>query len=407
MTNEPHITNIDDSKLVQLISRAKYRIFYMAPGITDPVAAALSVAWMRLGDLAVHVILDVDPEVCRMGYGTLEGLKTVVDYATRLDTQVYQQPGVRIGVLIVDETTIIYTPTPLLIEAGSTQPDHPNAIQLNAPPQEIVNDIGSLGRNEINYKDLKKTEKDLSECPPVKFDLARKVRVYTTRFQFVEFEMTGCYISRKKVRIPNRLMSIFKDPDLQDGFHAHFDLISSKKLEVTIEGTTYTEESLRKQKEKISKKYLIPLKGYGNIVLRSNKEDFLKEVGDLEESIAKFKQGIEQDLQKFLDKNVELLVNELLPAVIQNPPTNYTKYHGQNITKEKMKILLHNDLRNIFGRADELIKDMSVNIYFKDVTLESLKDEKFLEIAHKAMPHVDAFHEEYEAVKADKIDKKN
>jgi len=32
-------------------------------------------------------------------------------------------PGISIGLLIADDVTLIYNPTPLLIEAGSGQPD--------------------------------------------------------------------------------------------------------------------------------------------------------------------------------------------------------------------------------------------------------------------------------------------
>jgi hypothetical protein len=43
---------------------------------------------------------------------------------------------------------------------------------------------------------------------------------------------------------------------------------------------------------------------------------------------------------------------------------------------------------------------MTVNLIFKDVAYESLVDKTFLNVARKAMPSVEALHEEYEATKA-------
>src|SRR5207249_4349523 len=98
--------------------------------------------WRQLGSDNVKVILDVDSEICRLGYGTMAGLKALQLAAAEAKTLVCHQPGVRVGVLICDDATLIYSPTPLLIEAGSTQPDQPNGVQLQSPPPEILRDLG-------------------------------------------------------------------------------------------------------------------------------------------------------------------------------------------------------------------------------------------------------------------------
>ena len=118
MNKTPSITNADDAKLCELISGARERVLLVSPGVSEEVARVREEAWPRLGPEAVDVILDVDPEVCRLGYGTLEGLKIVRAAATRAGSCVSHQPGIRIGVLICDHTTLIFSPTPLLIGLG-------------------------------------------------------------------------------------------------------------------------------------------------------------------------------------------------------------------------------------------------------------------------------------------------
>ena len=241
MVNGTSITNADDRRLIELSNDAKERLVYLAPGISLGLAEALSSAWERLGADAVTVILDVDPDVCRLGYGSLEGLQRLRQGATRSGSLVCHQPGVRIGLLISDETTLIYSPTPLLLEAGSGNPERPNAVELKSTPQEVARDVGlgsepdlqrRIGLDPIKPDQIDKVSEDLKAAPPLKFDLARRVRVFTSRFQFAELEMSGCYISRRKVPIPSSLMGLARNRDVASQLHTHFNLIQKGQIDV-------------------------------------------------------------------------------------------------------------------------------------------------------------------------------
>ena len=410
MDKTPSITNADDAKLCELISRARERVLLVGPGVSEDVARVLQEAWTRLGPEAVDVILDVDPEVCRLGYGTLEGLKIVRAAATRAGSCVSHQPGIRIGVLICDQTTLIFSPTPLLIEAGSSQPDHPNAIQLGSPPEQVARELGLgpnrnmerlIGLDPVQQQQVEDVETNLAECPPAKFDLARRVRVFTSRFQFVELEVTGCFISRKKVPIPSQLIGLANSPDVQSQFRAHFNLINKTKLEVcTKKGRVITEASIQKQRQQLVHDFLIPIKGYGNVVLRANKDKLLKVVRKLRAAVKVFQCGITEDLQQHMTDNATALVEALLPAVIRNPPDAYTKFDGPGVSEDLIRKFLASDIESAFGTAEDLVRDMKVTLVFKDVAYESLVDKKFLEVARKAMPNVEFLHEEYEAAQA-------
>lgn len=411
MSDQHSITNVDDGRLVAFIGAATRRVLYLAPGASDEVAKALCEAWGRLGPTAVHVILDVDPEVCRLGYGTLEGLKALREAAAQARTLVCHQPGVRIGLLIADDTTLIYSPTPLLIEAGSTQPEHPNAIQLQAPPAEVERDVGlgenpdrdrTVGLEPVKESQVTAAENDLAGAPPVKFDLARRVRVFTSRFQFVELELTGCYISRKKVPIPSTLVGLARNRDVASQFHAHFNLVSKAKLEVTTpEGGAVSERSLRGKRQDIIRAFLIPLKGYGSVVLRANKDRLVEAIGELEADVKVFQEGVTKELQKLMDDNAGALIDALFPAVKRNPPDAYTKFHGPAVGEGYLRDRLEKDIRDAFGQAEDLVDEMKVALVFKDIAYESLVDEEFLKVAREAMPGVKFLHKEYDAAQPD------
>ena len=66
---EPTITMANDEKLTSLISQATRRLIIMAPAVNLSVAGAIQERWHVLTPDAVSVILDVDAEVYRLGYG--------------------------------------------------------------------------------------------------------------------------------------------------------------------------------------------------------------------------------------------------------------------------------------------------------------------------------------------------
>jgi len=46
-------------------------------------------------------------------------------------------------------------------------------------------------------------ERRLEEAPPVRFDVARQVRVFNAYLQYVELKLTGAAIQRHRLSIPS------------------------------------------------------------------------------------------------------------------------------------------------------------------------------------------------------------
>jgi hypothetical protein len=157
-------TVVNDEVLVEAIRAARGKIVHVAPGVTEAVAKTLGERLHELGSLSITLVLDLDPEVYRMGYGDVAGLELIKRLADEHMLELRQQPGVRIALLIADEQTMIYAPTPRLIEAGSTQPEKPNAIVLTSAPPAIEQACASapeslpsqaeIGRQVVRGKEL-------------------------------------------------------------------------------------------------------------------------------------------------------------------------------------------------------------------------------------------------------------
>ncbi|MGA3209335.1 MAG: hypothetical protein ABSE05_16125 [Syntrophales bacterium] len=397
MNSSTTITTVDDKFLCQTIRSAKRRLLFMTPGMSDEVASAVCSKWDELGLSAVDIIVDVDPEVCRMGYGTIGALKKLYFYASKNGGVVHEQPGIRIAVLILDDATIIYSPTPLLIESGPGKESRPNAVKLDLVPLQIFADMGlealdtAGGLKAISPQKIQETTNDLVRNPPQKFDIARKVRVFNSRIEFVEFELRGHMISKRKVNIPSDLLGLAKDEETQKLLHSSFQLIGDEDREIT-------GEKIAKKKNAIMKDYLINLPDFGNVILRNKKEEFENAVDALKKDIDVFQKSVNEKLESAIKKNRQVLVKALTPAIKANTPNRWKKFLPEQPNEKQLREILDNELARIFGSAELNLKKIEVTVIYKGITYETLSNPDFIELVNRKIPLQNLF-EEYEAAK--------
>src|SRR5690606_582210 len=123
-------------------------------------------------------------------------------------------PGLRLCVVVADHRTLIFAPTPQLIEAGPNTTVGANAIYLGSPSAALERDLSAeggrpkIGAEPLTAEDAQRVRCDLEENPPQSFDIARRMRVFNSYYEFVDLELTGVQIDRKQVRIPAHLMGV-------------------------------------------------------------------------------------------------------------------------------------------------------------------------------------------------------
>ena len=390
----------DDEKLISLIRRAQRRIIFLAPSVTMDVAKALVSCMERVDPSAVTITLDVDAEVCRLGYGEHEATKLLCEKMKKYGAALKVHAGIRLGVLVADDAMMVFAPIPLLVEAGPRDPNAPNAIVIE-PPDSVVDNLGggkngeedqTVGLDIASDESIETVGDDLKQNPPPKFDIARTVRIFNAYFQYVEFELKGTFICRRTVPIPNKLMMISNDKKTQELLHASFKLVE--------ETSDLSGKHLKNDKDLIVKIFLKSLtKKYGNGILRKDKADFEKNVENLRMAVTKFGEEVKKKLPAEIDQNREKLGKALLPNLLVNPPKDWKMSDGSKPDNQGLKRLLDDELRNAFGEAEEIIGKMEIKLVFKDVTYESLMDQEFIEIAKKAFPNLEDLLKEEIAVK--------
>ncbi len=406
------ILKVDETFIKNFLSAAKYRLAYIAPGISKEIAAIISEKWAILDSAEVRVILDVNSEIYRLGYGSADGsayaMKFLDGKAKELGggRLVCHQEGIRIGILISDARACFFAPTALLIESGTDLKTRPNGIIIEPVPSNVIKEIGlgekkeieqTIGLDKVNSAKIDGVIEDIKQNPPQKFDVARRVRVFNSRFQFVELKVEGCSLSKHKVAIPPELMGLADDEELKKRLRSSFQLITN-----TIEfdkGSKVSEKTITDLRKNIEEEFLGNIPGYGKVILRENKDAFNKKVEELTKVINDFKNAIKSKLDEAIKNNISTLTERLLPSVEQHVPARWKKDMGQNPKKSDLKKRLEAEISNAFGKSEIYVNDMKAEAVFKNVSYESLQDAKFMASAKKAFPYVDLFHEEYDALK--------
>lgn len=421
-------TVVNDETLLVAIRAARKKLVLVAPGISKTIAEALGKRFKELGRLSITVILDVDPEVCRLGYGEIEGLQKIKELADENLLELRHQPGVRLGLLISDTETLIYAPTPLLIEAGSRQPEKPNAIVIRDVPLAQVeraiaveeNSLPSeaeIGKQVVVAKQIAEVVRDLKENPPKEFNIARAERVFNSRIQYVEFKVEKYKLSSRVAPIPPDLMGLADSADLLDRWRNSFRMFDGKKSFLvkiaerdesglamrSPDGSPklvdYSEKHLEKEKAQIVRDYLFVVPNFDTVILRARRTEFDARVEQFRTRLADFKAAAEAQLTDELKRSIQNLVDYLAPRATEKPLARYRKASlSAQVDGGELKAMLAADLAEAFGKVDTAF-DPSLTVRFKDVTYESIHDGKFRAALERVMPArtVEKLFHEYDA----------
>lgn len=414
-------TVVNEAVLLRAVQQCSNRLVYIAPGITEPVVHAMGELMGRQPMPSLTVIVDTDPEVCRLGYGTLEGFKALQALAAAQMLLVRYQAGLRLGVLICDEEIAVYSPTPLLIEAGSSSMDQPNAIQLGAaaPLTQLLRACAADGESGLDFPLPQQAEigakpaspelmlatvKDLERLPPKPFDVARTERVYNTLLQYVEFEVTGYKLAARRVQIPTDLL-VGTDKTLEARLRNTFSLLEGQEsLVVQFPDTEpadgspilgkdgqplmvdYSERSIEEERKKIHADFLTSVAGHGQLLPKARRAEFDARVAWFDARVAVFTAAVKEKLAQAVEESVKNLTEALLPAVMKNPPARLKK-HVLNVstTEDDYRAAVRAELGKAFNLGDRFFAP-TVKVQFKDLTYETLKDPKFMVSLNKAFP---------------------
>jgi hypothetical protein len=391
--------------IAELIRGARHFICFAGPGVQVEPARALADAARRLGPEMLSILLDFDERVMRMGFGSLEA----VSLLREAGVSIHHSPGLRLSLVIVDDTGFSFTPTPLYLEVEPQEGMAPNALRLSgdqlnealarlSPTAKTIAVTRAQDPREkarlsaisietaseaVREKVFRGVESRLAEAPPVRFDLARQVRVFEPYLQYVELTLAGAAIQRHRLAIPEDVQRLGDMKELKGRLRTTFDLIekdgklSSKPLEAEL--------------TEIRRNFTPSLgKDHGRVVLKAAKPTLVERLDAFKKKLENHQKSVGAKLEQTLDKSRNEIARYYLPRVVANPPDALLgQLFSPKPSKDDARRWIEATLDRVFPKAEDLIEAMKLDVTFKDVTFETLNREDFLESVQKAFPNVD------------------
>jgi hypothetical protein len=148
-------------------------------------------------------------------------------------------------------------------------------------------------------------------------------------------------------------------------------------------------EKLRRVKDFIVDRYLVHLPTFGQVVRTSQKPRLEIAVKVLSKMVEKERKKKLKEVQAAIDKRVEVLKAALLPGVLKSPPKRW-----KTTDEEALELLLTMELKKLAGSAADLLDEARVELRFKGVTYDTLKDTAFIKAVKTAMPDMVTLHTE-------------
>ena len=270
----PLFQRLDWPRISSIVRGAKSRVVYAAAGLDDAVATALADANSRLPG-CVSIVLDIDPECFRLGYGLFDAVAMLRDKGLEVRTQ----PRLRVGLLVCDHDAWSFSMPPLLVEGiGDEQV---NAIKLSREQAETaIAAVGfahpstdktveakdtkepDIGRKAMDDRSEGDVRRALEADPPQRFDISRKVRVFNSKIEFVELTLTGIHIHRRRVVLPSDLIVGVEDKNARSRINANYKMIEG--------AAAIGADQVEKLVADLRSMYLKSIPEYGNVILRTS-----------------------------------------------------------------------------------------------------------------------------------------
>lgn len=405
MTTESLFCTLSSLRIAEMVRTARRAVCYAGPGIQVDVAQAMAETAQRLSPEMLTVCLDFDDQVMRMGYGNVEAVQLLLEAGIAVQSS----PGLRTALVVVDNEGYIFTPTALYLEAEPTDGAASNAVRMSgeqvsqalarlspaaktiaiaqAKTPEAKQHIEALTVDVVSApitpEKLAEVTSSLETAPPVRFDLARQVRVFEPYLQYVELSLTGAAIQRHRMAIPEKIQNLGGSEELENRLRTTFELIEK--------GSKLSSKPLEDALNEIRKNFTPSLgKDHGRVVLKAAKPHLVARLNEFRIKLEVHQKAVAEDLQKHLDTSREQIVAYYLPRVIEaKPDALLGQSQNGEVSEAAAKRWLNGELDKVFPSAETLIQEMKLEERYKDVTFETLNRKDFLESVKDAFPYVD------------------
>jgi hypothetical protein len=381
--------SLQEKDVIEMIRQASRAVLYAAPGLSTGVAQALVDASKRIGQDRVWVFVDPGAHVTRMGYAPYEGIEALF----QAEVQTYAAKGLRAGFLRTDDFALAFTPVSEMLEQVSEEIT--NAVQVspqealritealipkavntfNPEVQSTENKRSEVSDRRVSEFEIKSAKTDLRRNPPVAPDLARKMNVLNSRFQFVEITFKGSKLGQRKLSLKASDLGV-SQKDFGNNLSGTWKVIGSEIKETTKE--------LEQKLKEIYEDYLHLLPKFGWVVMAERMPDFEKAMESFKKEVENAKTAFEVAVGGELQKSRDRLNSLLIENYRKNPPQDLQKvslFSEPDIKQIENKV--DQVLKRKFPTADVLLKKMSIDWKIYNISEQIMRKKGFSEAIQK------------------------
>lgn len=280
---------VDEKTLIEFLNNAEKRIIIAKAGYRDlEVKTLLDLVDKR--NLECRVYVDPGENAVRWGFGQESALKELSNNSEKLNVQTVDH--IRMSVVIVDDSALLYSPVALSWETEPEEMVFPNGFiggskiadglldQINATEEEsppISDKVIPFPGCTIPKKETVQTKKELSETinkleknPPVDPSKLRKVTVYRNNYKILKFQIKGVKIKNKSIslRFFNSLFS-----GLSERLKASWRIFTQEDM-TQIRGISI----FLKETDSIVEDYTLDIGRFGRLIKTEDKNDFEQDI---------------------------------------------------------------------------------------------------------------------------------
>lgn len=369
----------NDKLLEKEINDAKHSVYLAMPGVNSIIADALIAASKRLGEWNnIKIIIDPSPNIFYQGYAEYDAFKRLIDN----NCPILSEKNLRIGILIVDDRAIAFSPISLAIESEEVVKNMVNAIELTISP-ENYEDVDRLqpnmpkkapiGARKISEAEIEIIENIIAKTPPKNPFALRQTVLLSRKFQFIKLSFKGAQIRNSKISLNSKELGV-TDPDLRNRITGQFKVFDKLPDVYKAELTEY-----KSKFEKIKQEYTRSLGEYGAIVFQSQNRELSEALKSLNIELSKFNKNM-----------AEIIMNEINSSktkIKTYVAENYNKI-SQSSPKETFENLNNNGIKNVNQIIDKafeiytiesLKNNLEIKFHFYNISPQLIEDKNFIQ----------------------------
>jgi len=174
---------------------------------------------------------------------------------------------------------------------------------------------------------------NLKVNPPKPFDITRKMNIFSSRVQYVEFSASNYRLTTRQIPLPPELVDV-ADEDLKNRItsriRAPFDGIGKLDITLDYDGKSETlkvdDDWLKKERKRIEDDYTFQINNFGRVILYNDREAFDKAAERFRVLVEKYQAKLRYTLTKQQAEFETRIVDEFSRRWEQNPPKHFARW---------------------------------------------------------------------------------